>query len=375
MPTDDRVVALDGLRGIAALIVVFGHSFGAIEIPGLGRLLFLESPLVVLLNPIGAVHLFFVLSGFCLAGSYERGRGGLDIVQFLIRRVFRIYPPYVFAVLVTWGLSFWYVIPLAEQGVSAEFLRHLRVHVQPGVMLAALRFPGMVQGQFPHGYTLEIEMIFSLLFPLLMWTSNRLHWSLLVALSLLAIFVTGQLHYSQRYALDFALGIGLYVERDRLAEFFGKLPKPIARGLVPLGLLIFAYPTYAIRMFDWWAVLAFSVGSTLLVAGAIFLPGLARVLASRPVSALGRISYSIYLLHFALLCWLTRLIDHRLGVLEGMAFIALVVGCTLLVSSVSYRWVERPSIRLGNRLCRAMAIFLGGEGKPSRRFMERESSG
>ena len=369
-----RVLALDGLRGVAALIVVLGHSFGAIEIPGWGRLLYVQSPLVVFLNAIGAVHLFFVLSGFCLAGSYQRGRDGLSIVQFLIRRVFRIYPPYVFAVVLTWGLSFWYVTPLAERGVSAEYLGHLAVHVEPGVMFAALRFPGAVQGQLPHGYTLEIEMIFSLLFPLLMWMSSRLHWGLLVLLSLLAIFATGELHYSQRYGLDFALGIGLYMEQDRLAEFFRRLPRSISWGLVLLGLAIFNYPTYAVLMFEWWGVVPFAVGGTLLVAGAIHLPGFAGLLSSRPVAALGRISYSSYLLHFALLCWLTRLIDHRLGVWEGLAFIALVVMITLFVSSLSYRWVERPAIRLGNRLCHALATSFGAREHPSRRFMESESA-
>ena len=74
-PTSKRVVALDGLRGLAALVVVLGHSFGAIEVPGVyGRVAWVHTPFAVVINAIGAVHLFFVLSGYCLAGSVRRGQ-------------------------------------------------------------------------------------------------------------------------------------------------------------------------------------------------------------------------------------------------------------------------------------------------------------
>ena len=53
--TSQRVVALDGLRGLAALAVVLGHSLGAIDIPGVyGRAQWVHSPLAVAINAIGA---------------------------------------------------------------------------------------------------------------------------------------------------------------------------------------------------------------------------------------------------------------------------------------------------------------------------------
>jgi peptidoglycan/LPS O-acetylase OafA/YrhL len=367
----DRVTALDGLRGVAALVVVFGHSFGAIGIPGaFGRVEWVHSPFAILINAIGAVHLFFVLSGYCLAGSVERGRRALDVLQFYLRRVFRIQPPYMVAVVVTWLLSLSYAAPVTHQGVSDEYLRHLRVSVPAAEMLGALKFPGTAGGLLPHGYTLEVEMIFSFLLPVLMWVSRRLHWSLLLPVSLWALWSPHPIHYSQRYALDFALGIGLYQEHARIARAFARLSTPAVLGLLLAGLAVFTYPTWAIQMFSRHAILPFALGGSVLVAGAIHWGPFAAALASRPVAALGRVSYSSYLLHFGLLCWLTRLIPGQLGVAEGAAFIAVVVASTLLVSAASYRFVERRSIRLGNRLCARLAASVGQRARPSRRFGE-----
>ena len=367
----ERVQALDGLRGLAALVVILGHSFGAIEIPGVyGRVAWVHTPFAVLINAIGAVHLFFVLSGYCLAGSAERGRRWLDVVQFYLRRGFRIQPPYMVALLVTWLLSLSYAISPEHQGVSEEYLRHLRVRLPPLEMLSALKFPGTAWGLLPHGYTLEVEMIFSFLLPPMMWLSRRLHWSLLLPLSLWALWSPHPIHPAQRYALDFALGIGLYQEHDRIARAFARLPGPATLALLLAGLALFTYPTYAIVMFSRSAILPFALGSTVLVAVAIHWGRFAGALSVRPVAALGRVSYSSYLLHFGLLCWLTRLIPRQLGVAEGAAFIAVVATCTLLVSGASYRFVERPSIRLGNWLCARLAAAAGQRARPSHRFGE-----
>ena len=111
MKTDGRVVALDGLRGIAAVIVIFGHTFNAIDLPMSVRLAIVQSPVALLLSSTGAVQLFFVLSGYVLASSLSRARGWTDVVQFLVKRVFRIHPPYVFALLFAWCASFFYVTP------------------------------------------------------------------------------------------------------------------------------------------------------------------------------------------------------------------------------------------------------------------------
>ena len=80
--TRARLDGLDGLRGIASLIVVFRHTSNAIAMPMELRRQILESPLAILLNAQGAVQLFFVLSGFVLTASIERAPGWRGLSAF-----------------------------------------------------------------------------------------------------------------------------------------------------------------------------------------------------------------------------------------------------------------------------------------------------
>ena len=97
---------LDGLRGIAALYVLFNHARGNLFIGGTKyerikditswnfseKLYFSALQLTSLGKEF--VILFFVLSGFSIA--YSLNKGHLKS-QFYLRRIIRIYPPYVFA--------------------------------------------------------------------------------------------------------------------------------------------------------------------------------------------------------------------------------------------------------------------------------------
>ena len=65
-----RIDALDGLRGLAALIVVVRHTMNAIATPDGVQRAVLQSALAVVLNSEGAVQLFFVPSGYVLAASW-----------------------------------------------------------------------------------------------------------------------------------------------------------------------------------------------------------------------------------------------------------------------------------------------------------------
>jgi len=69
-----RIDAFEGLRGVAAEIVVACHCFNAISMDLAGRRVVLESVFAPLFNAQGAVIAFFLLSGFVLAGSLERGQ-------------------------------------------------------------------------------------------------------------------------------------------------------------------------------------------------------------------------------------------------------------------------------------------------------------
>ncbi len=104
----ERFHFLDGLRGIASLMIVFHHSCTAnivkfinyLKIPFLGSCFshFTQS----------GVELFFVLSGIVLLRPYLRKQRKFKVGDYFIRRIKRIYPPYLVALIFA-GCVSWYI--------------------------------------------------------------------------------------------------------------------------------------------------------------------------------------------------------------------------------------------------------------------------
>ena len=355
---EGRVVALDGLRGIAAVIVVFGHSFNAIELPMSVRQEIVRSPLALLLSSSGAVQLFFVLSGYVLASSLSRVRGWTHLLQFFVKRIFRIHPPYIFAVLFAWGASHFYQAPAPEhaQGLS-PMLAH--VHLDLSQLMRSFWFPGNAFLQLPVGWTLRVELVFSLLLPGMVLLARRLHWvALLIGSAYLLTLPLGE--GLLWYAIDFSLGIAAYQERERLARWLTGLSTLPALLWVIAAAAVFSVPHML------WSepisrvlltreqplnIGVLGLGSVGLVIAAVFVPAANRLLSARPVAFLGKLSFSIYLLHFTLLILLAPIVDRPTTWPFALLLLGLVLGGTIGLSVLSYRWVEKPSIRAGNLVC------------------------
>lgn len=362
-----RVVALDGLRALAALVVIFAHASFAIAKTQWQAIALHHSPLVPLVNATGAVHVFFVLSGYCLTASAQRGSRAADVAQFYVRRIARIHGPYVATALLAWLASLW-LYPRPVAGLSPWMRDLLSARLSPVEILAALRFPGMAGGLLPQGWTLEVEMLFSLLLPAMVWIAARLHWSALVLASLALIALWDAPSETPRFALDFSLGIGLYLERARLAALIARAPRGSVAALGVLGLGVVCFPPYTLlgARSPKLATVVFACGSLLLVAAAAHAGTFQRFLAWRPVAALGRVSYSIYLLHFTVLALSTPLLAGGVGLAGGAAFALWVAVVTCALAPLSYRAVELPCIRAGNAICRWLAQRSGSAARTAR---------
>jgi peptidoglycan/LPS O-acetylase OafA/YrhL len=112
--TDSRIPALDGLRGIAILLILILHSFG------LG-VMHSDGAIWKIFNAgwVG-VDLFFVISGYLITGILleTRDRPGYFRV-FFIRRMLRIFPPYYFV------LAFVIVLGLAVPALHTDAFSRL----------------------------------------------------------------------------------------------------------------------------------------------------------------------------------------------------------------------------------------------------------
>lgn len=369
--TANHLTALDGVRGAAAVVVVITHCFRAFDFRDPSLLSALGSPVAFFMNAVGAVQVFFVLSGFVLAASLARNRSLRETPQYFIRRIFRIHPPYVAAVLAAWSASFLYVVVPREGGASAMLHRLSQVQITVPELGRAALFPGVASYQLPPGWSLEVEMIFSFLLPLLLLLARRSHWLWVVGLSFVPLSVGPAGITNLKFGIDFALGIAVFQERERLAAWLRRMTPAWAALYLFLALLVLQAPWFL----GWHptpsgvpkAIGVMGLGAAALVAGAAFNPWIGGVFSTRPCLFVGKVSYSLYLIHYpvVILCSPFFVRPDASGI-DALLMFALVLAICLALAAVGYRYVERPAIRVGNRLCAAFAAHIGGRVLASR---------
>jgi peptidoglycan/LPS O-acetylase OafA/YrhL len=364
-----HVAALDGLRGLAAMAVVVAHTFNAVAMPDAVRAGILATPLALGLNGQAAVQLFFVLSGFVLAGSLERSGERAPWLRFYTRRFFRIHPPYVVAALVAFATSPLWTAP--PEAALANAARHwIGVRVGAAELLPYLAFPGNAGGLLPVGWTLGVEMVFSALLPLLLLAARPARGLPLLAAGCVLLLATPRgVHW---YTLDFALGIAVYRERAAIASAVERIPAGARWAILLAAAWLFAAPPVAgaagavgglvAERFHPQGLFWMALASGLFVVGAIAEPRFAGALATRPCRFLGRISYSLYLLHHTVIKLVAGPVLSLDGAVRVPLLFAVVIGLTIAVSIPCQRFVEQPSMDLGRRLGRRRHA----NGRPSR---------
>jgi peptidoglycan/LPS O-acetylase OafA/YrhL len=354
-PAEPRIHALDGLRGAAAVAVVAFHVFLLVDLSELASAGILVTPLGLLVNGPGAVHVFFVLSGYVLAIALSRDEAPGRLARFYVRRVFRIHPAYMVAVLFAWVASAGY--PLASS--SCDF------HVPGALLPRALVFPSMAFGMLPVGWSLYVELAMSLVFPLLFLLARRLHPAASLAVAALLLFDFGPLTAFLRFALDFALGASLYLERERVARGMARLPAAGKGAVLAAAALLLEAP-YALaalggghagleRGHSPQAVVLMATGSVLLVVASLHIGPLTRCFEAPLAGFFGRISYSLYLVHLTVLLVLRCRggIAERQSPLQGVLLFAATLAVSTALAVLGQRFVEEPAVRAGRALIRA----------------------
>lgn len=330
--------ALDGLRGIAVLLVVFSHTSNGlmhivpgIDAGGMGKV---------------GVWLFFVLSAFLLTGRLDHaarcGRwSAVFLGQYLIARIARIFPLYACVILATWWAG-------RMDGGSA--LRHLGLQEGVGIF-----------------WTIPVEFKYYLAMPVLVAV---LHFALrdrfllflslfVTALAVVAFVFPPMLTLVNDiglgpYLVTFAVGscAALWVDRGDRWE---RLPGWLAAA--GLGVIVVTVPSLFNVVFGPWigapvAADAFHpFGPLYAVLWTLILlkgltPGVwSKVLGAAPLRYVGRVSFSIYLLHIPIMEQVAGATEVPAG-LRG----TLVLGGVILAATVSYHLIERPGMHLGRRL-------------------------
>jgi peptidoglycan/LPS O-acetylase OafA/YrhL len=326
-----RYAFLDGIRGIAAVFVLTRHTIFFSHVPHFRSYL--------------AVDVFFILSGFVIAGAYEEKlrAGAISALDFIRIRIIRLYPVYFVSFLLcaflfvrhtysskTYSLEDCAVVLLA----TAFFLP---CRLPPHADLFPLNGPY---------WSLFFELVANVSYAVARPYLSDALLVFLVALAGSAVAVIGS-HYNGLDA-GFAWGPG-QVAAGLSRSFFG----------IFLGVLIFRKRSSLGRLFDgfdvpWLAVLALvailaspSLGwlnPYIDLACVFFLFPVSLIVASKGVGGrfeetllyLGSASYPMYVLHSPLgdiADWLASRMGAASGLLVGIAFIAVMISFSV--------WLER----------------------------------
>jgi peptidoglycan/LPS O-acetylase OafA/YrhL len=357
---NSRIPQLDGIRGLASLTVLLHHLY--LVFPVL-PILFKYSPLRVMVNGHASVIMFFVLSGFVLAMPFLRGTVG-SYRKFVVRRIFRIYIPYLVSLFLALimasllsngsipGIDAW------QRGISYKLLvEHLLFILNTDTKV----FNNVI-------WSLVHEMRISLLFPLIAFCVIRLNWktNLLICLLLSSpnllkdyfslgyedVTIVDTMHYTSM----FIIGALLAKHKDTLVAIYLKWST-----LRKWMLLIAVFPAYAFSTVISTIIsklglpyefvisdYAASFGSSIFIIYALGSIKLSKLLLlKKPVIFLGKISYSLYLIHLIVLFSFMFLFY---GIIPNVFIYIGTVVISIWLATLSWRFIETPSIALGIRL-------------------------
>jgi peptidoglycan/LPS O-acetylase OafA/YrhL len=350
---------LDAWRAVAALLVVFCHTFGNLplwQIPGTS--LHLESPkwqarLMGVFNGSLGVDLFFALSGFLityLSVLEAQSPGGFRLDAFWVRRVFRIVP-------LAWTCVALYLLASALGWRNAPW-------PQPGVIAAGFLFyvnyllaAGHVPGLLGHLWTLGIEMQFYFFWAVVLKITKPRRVPAVALAGIALVILCRSTSKWTGFAWD---GLRLESRGDSLfwGAFFGALLAQHSGALIlekwlrpwlfiPLALLLaYVADQHPFGYLTWQPILcALVITVTTVHATRIEIKWMENDL----LRFLGRISFSIYI-------W-QQVLTGAASTDPGKAWNALLVPPISLLwiipaAWLSYRLIEPPGMRLGVSITR-----------------------
>ena len=359
----EKLYYIDAIRGVAIILVIMRHAAqqGTVALSHFFSVLF----------SLGAsgVQLFFIASAFTLFRSYKN-RFGIELHptrNFFIRRFFRIAPLYYLAILYfvfysVFNVPFWFGKPpyLSDYNiVSNVFFIH-------GFSPYWINFSNVV----PGGWSIAVEMTFYALTPFVFSKIKNIKHafvflclSLVFKLALQEVFLHVPLipettvwreflfYYFPSQLPVFGMGIILYYFIYDAKSFRG-----VSKGLKILAVVL-------ILLQAGWTLDFLYINHLIISLGMVWFcwllsKGYLRFVSNSMIQYIGKISFSLYLVHFVVIGWLIKfqLIDFTSHYLVNylIRFVVLLL-FSMLISMLTYRFIEVPFQRLGSRFIKKIS--------------------
>ncbi|KPC56533.1 Exopolysaccharide production protein exoZ [Pseudomonas amygdali pv. morsprunorum] len=351
-----RIVSLQYLRGFAALLVVVSHNS-----------FLLEGNWVERIPGALGVDIFFIISGFIM--TFITYQATERPTSFIVKRLFRIWPVFF----IVWLVSYLFVYPerpLHPMVCTLYFCLQEYSLPAPSFGFSALGPP----------WTLSYEIMFYLIFTISMSISYR-YRSYVCALVFLMSSVGFQLYYNGQVdfssqstpaitvihwwqawiklisnTITFEFIFGMMLAELTLANTLPLL-KPFGRKSIRLVLLLAIIGAGIIGPQPFGISGGFWLAATIMTA-VIMLSYRSESGSNRTLIFLGDISYSLYLVHYSVMVFLTQLMSKNASPTEKSGVFILSITASIVMASVMFKWIEKPSIKVGKKVASALSARL-----------------
>jgi peptidoglycan/LPS O-acetylase OafA/YrhL len=348
-----RFETLDGLRGVGALCIVAGHS-----VTMWGNL-----PAHNLIGTM-MIDIFFVLSGYVIAFSYEPKFGNRpSVAAFMRSRLVRLYPLYFL------GTAMGFVVSLAIiAGESDDFLPPLGQFILALFMAPDVAAPESIFPLNFPAWTLFCELVVNLAYILVWRRLNAKLLAIFVILGGAALIATvlafGTMNLGSNFSYSivamarawFGFFIGVAIYRGSVRKRETALP----RTWGAVALIAIAVPVFFVPLQDWWAPYVEVALVCFLSPAMVYIAH--RIEPPRAIGTtflwLGGISYAVYMLHWPIYIATLRALrkldlkEADLAPCGGAALLVAVV----VIAAIAERYYDQPVRAWLNRKLRRPAV-------------------
>lgn len=359
---------LDGLRFFCFLAVFLYHSF-ITESAAIGQsAAFNTVKHDVFGNGFLGVNFFFVLSGFLITYlliEEKKLKGKINIPNFWLRRVLRIWPLYYACVLI--GFVVFPAIKSFAGGVPSET-------ANPWYYIAFISNFDYIRSGMPDApglgvlWSVAIEEQFYLVWPVILSLFPiRLYWipfTAIIAGSFIfrAFNDVPKLHEMHTLSCIGDMAIGafgawLYLQKEKFSTFIQKLPTAAIVGVYVLLITMFLFRDewlvnhYPVRIFE--RAFISCVMLMVILEQCFSNHSFYKMSSLKSITKLGIYTYGLYCLHFLIIS-LTLGVTKVLGINTALwqVFLlepAIALAITIVAAKISYRYFELPFLKLKDR--------------------------
>lgn len=361
-----RIEYLDSVRGLAALSVIAGHFIASYGLPQMIAF-FSKTPLALFINGAGAVSLFFILSGYVLSikffsKDWQLETTSFSFLQFSISRIFRIYPLFFAALLISYfarnylDTSF---ITIPQETSYSNRLWSQLYPIKRFILesLLIIRIPKDAGLRLlPQDWSLTIEILLSICVPFLALFC-RWRPGTFIGFSIFSLYFL-RVHPS---FFEFILGVSLAYYTPILMTKWISINKISKMIFLLTGIILYTsaytFPSILIRYLDLTFFNITSWGSFIILAFVICSEKTQKILNHSVLRFFGKISFGLYLFHYMIILAIVPFFIKYLNMaglndipaVKILSF-CFVIASTCILSYIMYYLVEKTFIKMGKNV-------------------------